>query len=96
MKRQKNDPFEGLVLDKYEQEIENAIELKDVFTLSKSDQIKFAEIAKQHNLFKVSNRINTQDLARVKSKAKDNDIPYQTLIGSLVHKYASGDIKVNL
>lgn len=100
MKKIKNDIFGGLVLDKYEQEIEGSVADINVFKISKKEQENFAQIAKSHNLFKVSKRINirinNQDLAKVKSKAKFNNIPYQTLISSIVHKYASGDLKVSL
>ncbi|HCC84757.1 MAG TPA: hypothetical protein DEP87_03680 [Candidatus Pacebacteria bacterium] len=33
-------------------------------------------------------RINQLDLIKVKVKAKKHQIPYQTLLGSLIHQYA--------
>src|SRR3989338_5732716 len=100
MKKQIKDPFDGLVLDEYEQTIENSVADGDYFSISRAEQENFAKIAKMHNQFQVSKRINirinNQDLAKVKSKAKHNNIPYQTLISSIVHKYASGDLKVSL
>lgn len=100
MKKQNLNPFEGLVLDDYEQEIESAASEKDFTKASWQEIDRFAEIAKQHSLFKASKRINirinNKDLAKVKAKAESNNIPYQTLISSLVHKYASGDLILNL
>ena len=39
--------------------------------------------------FKVSLRVPRGDLTRLKSKALQEGIPYQTLINSLIHKYVS-------
>lgn len=99
MKKQIKDPFDALVLDAYEQELESSIsESAPLPKVSKKEIRDFAEIATKHKLLKSSKRINirinNQDLAKVKAKAKVNNIPYQTLIGSLVHKYAEGDLKI--
>ncbi len=40
--------------------------------------------------FKVSLRIPKGDLVRLKSRALQEGIPYQTLINSIIHKYVSG------
>lgn len=100
MKKQIKDPFDGLVLDEYEQKIEDSVADGNYFSISKTEKENFAQIAKMHNQFKVSKRINirinNQDLVKVKSKAKNNNIPYQTLIGSIVHKYAIGELEVIL
>lgn len=37
--------------------------------------------------FKVSLRIPKSDLTRLKSRALQEGIPYQTLINSIIHKY---------
>jgi predicted DNA binding CopG/RHH family protein len=39
--------------------------------------------------FKVSLRIPRGDLTRLKSRALQEGIPYQTLINSIIHKYVS-------
>jgi predicted DNA binding CopG/RHH family protein len=39
--------------------------------------------------FKVSLRIPRGDLLRLKSRALQEGIPYQTLINSIIHKYVS-------
>ncbi len=45
---------------------------------------------------KINLRISDEDLSLVKKKAEESGIPYQTLIGSLIHQYASGKIKISL
>jgi predicted DNA binding CopG/RHH family protein len=39
---------------------------------------------------KISLRVPQGDLTRLKSKAMQEGVPYQTLINSLIHKYVSG------
>ena len=39
--------------------------------------------------FKVSLRIPKSDLSRLKSRALQEGIPYQTLINSIIHKYVT-------
>lgn len=34
-------------------------------------------------------RVNSQDLASIKRKAKDLGVPYQTLVSELLHHYAA-------
>jgi predicted DNA binding CopG/RHH family protein len=34
-------------------------------------------------------RINSQDLEKIQHKAEKEGIPYQTMLGSIIHKYAS-------
>lgn len=101
VKKTIKDPFEGLVLDAYEQEIEDSIpdDFSD-FTISKKDRDMFIEAAIQHKAFQKSKRINirinNEDLSKVKSRAKRNNMPYQTLLSSLVHKFANGELKASL
>ncbi len=39
---------------------------------------------------KINIRISENDLSALQRKAAREGIPYQTLIGSVLHKYASG------
>ena len=90
----KTDPFKNLVLDKEEQEIEHALERGEFVESEDAERIKnlFQEAAREHVELRKSKRItlrvNYEDLLRVKAKAKRNRIPYQTLLGSLIHQYA--------
>jgi len=101
MKNKKQTPFDNLILDAYEQEIEDSIPEKATLArVSKKEAREFSEAAAKHKLLQTSKRINirinNQDLAKVKARAKTNKIPYQTLIGSLVHKYAEGNLKITV
>ena len=101
MKKIKKDPFKDLVLDKYEQEIEDSIsEVVDFPKITAKEKADFAKVASMHKELKRSKRINirinNEDLAKVRAKANKNNIPYQTLISSIVHKYAKGDLEISL
>lgn len=41
----------------------------------------------------ISVRIQRGDLLQIKQLAKKDGIPYQTLIGSIIHRYAEGTLK---
>jgi predicted DNA binding CopG/RHH family protein len=55
----------------------------------RSDVAKIARATINDERFKVSLRIPKSDLARLKSRALQEGIPYQTLINSIIHKYVS-------
>ena len=38
-------------------------------------------------------RISTKDLEAIQKRALEEGLPYQTLIASLLHKYASGRLR---
>lgn len=42
----------------------------------------------------ISIRLLESDIERIKAKSVSQGLPYQTLISSLVHQYASGKIKL--
>lgn len=82
-----------LALDGYEQEILEAYE-SGLLTPS-NNQVNFQEIAantlKKNK--KINIRISENDLSALQRIAAREGMPYQTLIGSVLHKYASGFIK---
>jgi predicted DNA binding CopG/RHH family protein len=41
---------------------------------------------------RVNLRLNPEDLEKIRLKAKREGIPYQTLIGSVLHKYATDQL----
>lgn len=45
---------------------------------------------------RISVRLSEQDLEKLKIKSVEIGIPYQTLIGSLVHQYATGRLSVQI
>jgi len=81
-------------LTKEEQEILDAFEkgeFKSVPDLKKAKE-HFSQVAK-NTLNKARNiniRLSERDLAKLKRKAIEEGIPYQTLVSSILHKFASG------
>lgn len=84
-------------LDKEEQEIEKALgksKLKSVPNV-KQEIARIQAVAKD-SLDKTKNvnlRISQGDLWKIRVKAAEKGIPYQTLMASLIHQYSTGKLK---
>ena len=98
MKKQKqHDPFANLILDDEEQAIEAAFERGEYQRDLNFEETKkmLEEAAGRYLELNTSKpitiRINQLDLIRVKAKAVVKNVPYQTLLGSLIHQYAEGE-----
>ncbi len=82
-----------VVLDEYESEILDAFESGSLVAAeSKTD---FQEVAR-HTMRKnrkINIRISENDLSALQRRAARDGIPYQTLIRSVLHKFASGFLK---
>ena len=50
------------------------------------------KVDKQATKVAISLRLEGSDLAAVKDEAQRLGIPYQTLIGSIIHQYATGEL----
>ena len=89
-----NDPFSDLILDEEEQLLEAAFEkgaFEEASNLEATKKMlkEAAERYRQLNTSKpITLRINQLDLIKIKAKAKRNNIPYQTLLGAVVHDFA--------
>lgn len=82
-----------IILDGYEKEILEAYEngrLKP--SKSQADYQTIAVNTLKKNR-KINIRISENDLTALQRRAAREGIPYQTLIGSVLHKYASGFLK---
>ena len=80
-------------LDSYEQNILDLYEkgqLKPV--AGETDYQTIARTTLKKNC-KINIRLPENDLIAIKKRAAREGIPYQTLIGSILHKYASGFLK---
>jgi predicted DNA binding CopG/RHH family protein len=80
-------------LESEEQKILESFENDEFVSVFSSERKKeLIEMAK--NTTKKSRRINIRlserDFERINIKAIEENIPYQTLIGSLIHKYLDG------
>src|SRR5687767_12648797 len=84
-------------LDRYEKQILSAYErgtLKSVVT-SEGSLRRYREYA-QATLTKnrrVNIRMSTVDLADIQARATEEGIPYQTLMASVLHKFATGRLR---
>ena len=90
------NPFDGLILDEEEQEIEEALERGEFvsdphFEESKKIIEKAAEQYIELNKTKpITLRIKQADLIKIKIKANKNGLPYQTMLSALLHDFAKG------
>lgn len=89
-----HNPFKNIRLDAEEKEISKAVEEGKANKISLDDKTRrtYAEAA-QFTLNKTKNiniRLSERMLYRLKMKAMEEGIPYQTLVGSILHKYAAG------
>ena len=91
-----------IVLDKYEQEIEDALDKGEFVSAPNLEATRqmFQEAAKNFRQLQetksITLRVNMEDLIKVKAKAKRNGIAYQTLISLLIRQYIKGETKVVL
>jgi len=61
------------------------------------DEIYFAKTASSNFLKKTKNiniRLAESDILKVKRKSAELNIPYQTILSSVIHQFATGKIKV--
>lgn len=88
------------MFDDEELNIIEAVEKGQLTRVANAEQeITLAKQAAKETLSKsksITLRLNMADLAAIKQKAQDTGIPYQTLISSVVHQYASGRLQVEI
>ena len=84
-------------LDKEESEILDAIQEGhwELVKPKKAELSHYAQIAR--NTFRKDQRMNIRiskaDLNRIKTKAAEEGLPYQTLVASIIHKFAAGNFR---
>lgn len=84
--------------DAYEQELLNTIESIAQFerVADYEDEIMMAKAAAKNFLNKTKNinvRLAEYDIIQLKRKSAELNIPYQTILSSLIHQYVTGRIK---
>jgi len=90
-------------LDDYEKELIDEMEKVDqeVVPLDQ-ERMRLLQVAAKKKLDsletkkQISLKIRESDLSIIKQKAKEVSIPYQNIIQALLHKYASGQIKLEI
>jgi predicted DNA binding CopG/RHH family protein len=79
----------NVTLDAYEQSIEDMA--GSLVPASPETRAKFGAIVdKARKSQSISLRFSSYDLEKVKEKAKESGLPYQTLITMIIHKYITG------
>lgn len=78
----------NIKLTKEEQQIEDDAEKFIPISDVEKEELMDA-IERSRKTANLSLRLNTDDLNRIKSLAKNDGLPYQTLIGSILHKYST-------
>jgi predicted DNA binding CopG/RHH family protein len=97
-----NDPFVNLVLDEEEQLFEEALargefEKDSEFEATKAMlQEAASRYLELHTSKPITLRVNQLDLIKIKAKAKRKQIPYQTLLGAVLHAFAEGERELSL
>lgn len=93
----RKDFFEPL--DEQERDIQAAIEKNELVPVPNEEESKEmlvraarATIAKNRH---ISIRLSEKDLMRLRAKALELGLPYQTLIGSILHQYAERKVKAS-
>ena len=82
-------------LDKDERELAQSLEEEEwVSDLSKKDKKLLEEYARYslNKQKRINIRMSERDLKKIRAKAVEEGIPYQSLISMLIHKYTEGKI----
>jgi len=96
-KTNSNDPFPNLILDKEEKLLEQSLatgefeqdpHFKNTKKMLQEAASRYLEL---HHSKPVTLRIKQIDLIKIKAKARRKQIPYQTLLGALLHDFAQGE-----
>lgn len=95
----KNKPSRKYRLDQEETELLKTFEKDEWKTVKKvAKEKKRAQKAASKTLRKdvrINIRLSSTDISNIKQMAAYEGLPYQTLIASILHKYAAGHLKHN-
>ncbi|EIJ32745.1 hypothetical protein [Thiothrix nivea] len=87
MKEYKLDTEEQNILDAFD-----ADEFRSDMTSSRRESIKKSAVHASKKDKRINIRISSRDLAVLQRRALTEGMPYQTLLSSILHKYASGTL----
>lgn len=101
MKKLPNSAFEPF--DKYEEELIKSIENDEFVEVpNQKEEIGKIMAAAKYTLKKMKKnkritiRVESEDLKTIQNKAIETGIPYQTLIASILRKFARGKINIGV
>ena len=85
-------------LDKDERELAKSLKNEEwVPDLTKKEKIQYEKYARYslNKQKRINIRMNERDLKKIRAKAVEEGIPYQSLISMLIHKYNEGKMSIN-
>jgi predicted DNA binding CopG/RHH family protein len=85
-------------LDRDELELARSIENGEwVSDLTKKERKQYEEYARYslNKQKRINIRMNERDLRKIRAKAIEEGIPYQSLIAMLIHKYNEGKVSID-
>lgn len=85
-------------LDIEERELAQSLEKEEwIPDLTKKEKKQYEEYARYslNKQSRINIRMSERDLKKIKAKAIEEGIPYQSLISMLIHKYNEGKISIN-
>ena len=85
-------------LEKDEMELARLLENEEwVSDLTKKEKKQYEEYARYslNKQKRINIRMSDRDLKKIRAKAIEEGIPYQSLISMLIHKYNEGKISIN-
>lgn len=99
MKKPKHAGYDPPFIDAEEEELirafEGAAKRGELKSMPRAKAVAMWQGAVRNTLKKkpITVRVQEQDIQRIKVKAMEQGIPYQTLVSSILHRYASGRLK---
>jgi len=88
----------AVFLDKDERKLAKSLENEEwVSDLTKREKKQYEEYARYslNKQKRINIRMTERDLKKIRAKAVEEGVPYQSLISMLIHKYNEGKILVN-
>ena len=85
-------------LDKEERELSQSLAKEEwVSDLTKKEKKQYEEYARysMNKQKRINIRMSERDLKKIRAKALEEGIPYQSLISMLIHKYNEGKVSIN-
>ena len=85
-------------LDKDEMELAQSLENEEwVSDLTRKQKKRYEEYARYslNKQKRINIRMSERDLKKLRAKAIEEGIPYQSLISMLIHKYNEGKVSIN-
>lgn len=85
-------------IDKDEKALAQSLEKEEwVSNLTKKEKQQYEEYARYslNKQRRINIRMTERDLKKIRAKAIEEGIPYQSLISMLIHKYNEGKVSIN-